>query len=117
MPVTQNLEKNTQSILTAIDWASENKCDWLLTPEGSLSGYFPSFDLVLPNGMNDLAKATYKIVSYANKKGMGIALGTLWLDIEHRGSIRRNQIRYYDKQGELLGETNKKYIVGGEDST
>ena len=116
IPVTQNLEKNEASIIKAIDWAAENKCDWLLTPEGSLSGYFPNFDLVLENGMPDLAKAAYKVISYANKKGIGIALGTLWVDIEHRGSIRKNQIRYYDKQGELLGATNKQYIVGGEDS-
>ena len=101
IPVTQNLEENKQAILKAIDWAEENNCDWLLTPEGSLSGYFPSFDLVLPNGVSDLAKAVFEVVSYANKKGMGIALGTLWVDIEHRGTIRRNQIRYYDKQGEL----------------
>ena len=116
IPVTQDLSKNTASIIKAIDWAAENKCDWLLTPEGSLSGYFPNFDLVLENGMPDLAKAAYKVISYANKKGLGIALGTLWLDVEHRGSIRKNQIRYYDKQGELLGATNKQYIVGGEDS-
>lgn len=116
IPVTQDLNKNKDSILKAIDWAAENNCDWLLTPEGSLSGYFPNFDIVLENGMPDLAKAAYEVISYANKKGMGIALGTLWVDIEHRGSIRKNQIRYYDKQGELLGATNKQYIVGGEDS-
>ena len=116
IPVTQNLEKNEASIIKAIDWAAENNCDWLLTPEGSLSGYFPNFDLVLENGMPDLAKSAYRVITHANSKGMGIALGTLWVDVEHRGSIRKNQIRYYDKQGELLGATNKQYIVGGEDS-
>jgi predicted amidohydrolase len=116
LPVTQNLEENKKSIMKAIDWASDNNCNWILTPEGSLSGYFPNFDLIPENGMADIAKATYDIVTYANKKNMGIALGTLWVDIEHRGTIRRNQIRYYDNQGELLGATNKQYIVGGEDS-
>ena len=50
IPVTQDLDKNEASIIKAIDWAAENNCDWLLTPEGSLSGYFPNFDLVLENG-------------------------------------------------------------------
>ena len=67
--------------------------------------------------MNDIAKATYEVVTEANKQGMGIALGTLWTDIEHRGTIRRTQIRYYDSEGKFLGATNKQYIVGGEDSS
>tara|TARA_B100002019_G_scaffold289698_1_gene305839 strand:- start:6110 stop:6937 length:828 start_codon:yes stop_codon:yes gene_type:complete len=116
IPVTQKLDENKKAILEAIKWAGKNNCDWLLTPEGSLSGYFPNFDLVTPNGMNDIAKATYEVVTEANKQGMGIALGTLWTDIEHRGTIRRNQIRYYDSEGKFLGATNKQYIVGGEDS-
>ena len=67
IPVTQNLEKNEASIIKAIDWAAENNCDWLLTPEGSLSGYFPNFDLVLENGGDVLV--AYTVWSYKPRAG------------------------------------------------
>ena len=41
MPVTQEIEKNKQVILDCLDWCKENKVNWLITPEGSLTGYFP----------------------------------------------------------------------------
>ena len=41
IPVTRDIVANTKTIKESIDWASENNCDFLVTPEGSLSGYYP----------------------------------------------------------------------------
>ena len=37
LPCTEHLDRNIKEIKTAINWAAENKVDYLLTPEGSLS--------------------------------------------------------------------------------
>ena len=39
MPCTPNVDDNVEQIKKAIDYAVENKCDYLVTPEGALSGY------------------------------------------------------------------------------
>ena len=39
MPCTPNVEANVKEIKKAIDYAVDNECDFLVTPEGSLSGY------------------------------------------------------------------------------
>ncbi len=44
IPVTENVSANLATISRAIDFALSNKADILLTPEGSLSGYFSEFD-------------------------------------------------------------------------
>ena len=116
MPVTQELHKNKEVISDCLDWCKENKVNWLITPEGSLTGYFPNFDLVAEGGVTGIQSAATELVGKAQGLGIGLALGTLWVDVEHRGAIRKNQIRYYDPEGLFLGATNKQYIVGGQDS-
>ena len=44
IPVTLDIEENVKTIKTAIDWAVENKCHFLVTPECSLSGYDAKYD-------------------------------------------------------------------------
>ena len=44
IPVTDNINDNIINISKAIEWAADNQVDYLLTPEGSLSGYVPSFN-------------------------------------------------------------------------
>ena len=93
MPVTQELNKNKQAILDCLDWCKDNKVNWLITPEGSLTGYFPNFDLVAEGGVTGIQSAATELVAKAQNLGIGLALGTLWVDVEHRGAIRKNQIR------------------------
>ena len=93
MPVTQEIEKNKQVILDCLDWCKENKVNWLITPEGSLTGYFPNFDLVAKDGVTGIQSAATELVAKAQSLQIGLALGTLWVDVEHRGAIRKNQIR------------------------
>ena len=42
--VSNNVKQNERAIYRAIDKAAEANSDFLLTPEGSLSGYYPDFD-------------------------------------------------------------------------
>ncbi len=44
LPVTADVGANMQAIYRAIAWAQAREADILLTPEGSLSGYTPTFD-------------------------------------------------------------------------
>lgn len=106
-PVTPFVNLNTRTIKAAIDWAAENKVDYLLTPEASLSGYSSFFKQV----PSVLIEKLSEVEKYAAEKRVGLCLGTLWLengppDKEHI-KIPRNQIRFYSKEGNFVGATNK----------
>ena len=88
IPVSKDVEENVKTIKHAIDWATDNECDFLVTPEGSLSGYFPEFNV------ETTRKALHDIEEYAKNSTLGLCLGTLWVEQEKRGDIRRNQIRF-----------------------
>jgi len=107
LPVTTSIELNLISIKQAIDWASENKVDYLVTPEASLSGYAATFN-ILPDILSNALK---EIEIYAFDKQVGLCLGTLWPEKEQNGEINRNQIRFYDKQCRLVGITNKNVTI------
>jgi predicted amidohydrolase len=110
IPVSKDVEKNVETIKHAIDWATDNECDFLVTPEGSLSGYLPGFNI------EETIKGLADIEEYAKEKSMGLCLGTLWLDKEDQGDIRRNQIRFYDKEGVFLGRANKTHGVNHDET-
>ena len=102
------MRRNTDTIKKAIDWAAENRVDYLVTPEASLSGY--------ANFIKELAtvKTCLKeIEEYAASKQVGLCLGTLWVDydIKEKRTIKRNQIRYYTKDGNYIGHNNKMVLT------
>jgi len=99
LTVSADIHKNLQSIKYAIDFASREKADILLTPEGSLSGYTPEFD------QNKVENALTEVVNYATNAGIGLALGTCF--VESTDGKCYNQIRFYDKQGHFLGFHSK----------
>jgi len=113
IPVTQDIEKNVITIKKAIDYAYENKCDYLVTPEGSLSGYdhdsSPFFEF------EKLSKSMIEVEEYAKGK-VGLCLGTVWLEKERYGFVGRNQIRFYNKEAMLVGVTNKTYGINPQDN-
>lgn len=65
-----------------------------MTPEGSLSGYHNRFD------QREVAHALQLVVDTATEAGVGLALGTCY---EEDDGQRYNELRFYDKQGSLLG--------------
>jgi len=62
IPCSKILKNNVQTIKTAIDWAVDNQVDYLITPEGSLSGYIKDFDVP------ELVDALTEIEQYAANK-------------------------------------------------
>lgn len=116
IPCTTSIDTNIEHIKGAINWAAENLVDYLLTPEGSLSGYYPGFD----HNIDALYAAEKEIVSYAAEHNVGLCLGTMWCETDSRfpeGYRKENQIRFYTKTGEFIDSTNKTYTIPAYDQT
>lgn len=119
IPVTRNLAENVRHIKDAIYWAHQNKVEYLLTPEGSLSGYFPGWDYAEERSLEKVKAAEVEVVSYAQSLGVGLWLGTMWGEDNEEteeGYQRENQIRFYSKDN-FCGKHNKLYIVPDWDQT
>ena len=112
--ITHKISENLTTLKGAIDWAEENKVDYLVTPGGALSGYYTEFadtdELV-----EELFAAEKEIVSYAASKNIGLCLGTLWVDNEKWGQCKRDQTRYYDRFGKFLGAYNKIMTIATDE--
>jgi predicted amidohydrolase len=111
IPVTPFQQRNIETIKKAIDWAAENKVDYLVTPEASLSGYSTSYY----RDLEFLNSGLHEIEMYAISKNVGLCLGTLWVEYNEPGHeqklVKRNQIRFYTKEGRFLGSTNKQVLT------
>ena len=92
IPVTNDIYKNVAIIKTAVDWAHENKVDFLLTPEGSLSGYLNSYEELeqkdIPLHIRDLTK-------YSADKGVGLILGTEYIKDIPSGKVKCILLKKY----------------------
>ena len=114
IPVTMDAKINYETIVKACDWAVANGVDYLMTPEASVSGYdAPSFTV---NTCQDTEDAVKKLQEYCSKNGLGLILGTLWLDekdVRHNFVFgkKTNQLRFINQQGEHIGTICKRYIV------
>jgi predicted amidohydrolase len=104
IPCSNNLVQNIETIKKSIDWAVENQVDYLLTPEGSLSGYIKGFDT--PELVNGLAE----IEQYAATK-VALCLGTMWVEKEGEFNVKRNQIRFYNKDGTFNTAVDKTIVT------
>lgn len=98
MAVQTDILINTKKILVAIDRAAEAGTDILLTPEGSLSGYRPDFDVP------DVEMALHRVTAYACERHIGLALGTCFVELDEKCY---NQIRFYRPDGAYLGFHSK----------
>jgi predicted amidohydrolase len=90
----ENVQENYRKIHDTIEYASSEKADILLTPEGSLSGYHNRFDSI------EVKDALQQLCSTAKDRHIGLALGTCYF--ENPGHCY-NQIRFYEKDGRYLG--------------
>ncbi len=91
--VTDRVADNQQAILKAIDFAAENKAHILLTPEWSLSGQGAY-------QAEQVKSALAQVTAHARDKKVGLALGTNYMEED---GVVRNELRFYDRQGALLG--------------
>lgn len=101
MNVTREIQKNKQTILTNIRLAAEDGARFLVTPEGSLSGYHADFD------QEELFHALQEVRTTARVHGIGLFLGTCYKEMVDNQEITYNQIRVYAPDGSFLGAHSK----------
>ncbi len=101
MLVTREVAENERRILAGIARAAADKADFLLTPEGSLSGYHAGFD------RGEVAAAVERVRAAAREAEVGLALGTCYKELTEEGERCYNQVRVYTPEGEHLGHYAK----------
>lgn len=104
IPVTRDIAANAKTIHRALDVATREKADILLTPEGSLSGYTPKFDQA------EVDKHLSAIVERASEAGIALALGTCYTEPDDKKCY--NELRFYNAEGTLLGFHTKTLLCG-----
>jgi predicted amidohydrolase len=104
LAVTDDVGSNEAALHRAIDWASSQRADILLTPEGSLSGYTHAFDV------EHVELALERVVGRAREAHVGLALGTCF--VEPKDGRCYNQIRFYAEDGAYLGFHSKTLTCG-----
>lgn len=103
-----NIQFNKKEILNALDWGKENEVDLLLTPECALTGYNSTWI----ENFEEVKEALKEIENHQKKVGVGLHLGTMFKEPEAHGDLHRNEIRHYEKGGNLISITNKCYLIG-----
>ena len=98
MSVTRDVAKHVDAICAAIERASAANADILLTPEGSLSGYSPVFDIA------KVETGLAQVTQMACEKRLALALGTCYRESD---GLIYNQIRFYDRDGVYQGFHSK----------
>ncbi|MFC2030254.1 carbon-nitrogen hydrolase family protein [Chloroflexota bacterium] len=97
MVVTHDVARNESRIVRGIEQASEQGSQFLVTPEGALSGYYAAFD------REEVASATDRLAARAREVGIGLLLGTCYKEAEESGEHCYNQVRVYTPSGDYLG--------------
>ena len=101
MNVTRDIEQNKKTIIKYIKKASEAGAEFLITPEGSLSGYTNEFD------QQKLEDALAEVLKAAKAAELGLFLGTCFEEKVNNKTITYNQVRVYASSGELMGKHSK----------
>ncbi len=101
MNVTEEIEKNKNTIISNIVQAAKGGALFLVTPEGSLSGYHAEFD------QEELFRALQEVKSAAKNNGIGLFLGTCFKETVDNREITYNQIRAWAPDGQYLGAHSK----------
>jgi predicted amidohydrolase len=99
--VTNNINENKEQILDGIRRASGEGANFLVTPEGSLSGYTSNFN------QNELATALKEIETVAEKMKVGLMLGTCYKELNKGKEFCYNQVRVYMADGQFMGAYSK----------
>jgi predicted amidohydrolase len=101
MQVTTDIEQNKSTIIRNIKNAAASGAQFLVTPEGSLSGYHRNFN------QQELDLALNEIRVMARKEGIGLFLGTCYKEMENDQEYCFNQVRVYSPNGDFLEEQSK----------
>jgi predicted amidohydrolase len=101
MSVSNDIRTNQEKIIEAIRKAANDGARFLITPEGSLSGYTSNFNQA------DLALALENITAFAKKMKVGLMLGTCYKENIKGKEYCYNQVRVYLPNGDFLGDYSK----------
>ena len=111
MPVTANLNANVNTIADQIERAHTEGCDYLVTPEGALTGYIQDWDTRDGRTTATIHDALNQLIDTAGHFGVGLFLGTLIEDIEGNP---RNSVFVTDTGGNPVGRADKTLIIPDE---
>ncbi len=101
MNATSDITINKERIMDGLKEAAKEGATFLVTPEGSLSGYTSNFDQA------EVSKALPEILAAAKQLKVGLLLGTCFKEQSGSGTYCYNQIRVYAPTGEFLGAYSK----------
>lgn len=115
-PVVLDPYKNLQTLENVFKEAGET--DWLITPEGSLSGYLvpPALINMDPKNVQVLEEVLGSVEQSHQSYNFNLALGTAWVE---QDNLPYNQIRFYSRDNMLIGSYSKQILCetsegGGE---
>jgi len=101
MNVTSDIKSNREQILNGIRQASAAGVNFLVTPEGSLSGYTSEFNQA------EVQSALEIIKTEAAKMKVGLMLGTCFKESIRDQEFCYNQVQVYTPEGGFLGAYSK----------
>ena len=101
MNVSNSIAENERTIIRHLNSLKDQNVDFLITPEGSLSGYNSEF-----NG-HELKEVLTRVVSVAKSVNVGLILGTCYKDSINGREYCYNQARVYLPDGTFLGAYSK----------
>jgi len=101
MNVTADIKNNLEQILAGIHKAAGEGASFLVTPEGSLSGYNSTFN------QEEVNIALEKIKTEAATMKVGLMLGTCYKELIDGKEFCYNQVRVYTPDGNFEGAYSK----------
>jgi predicted amidohydrolase len=101
MNVTQDIRNNQEQIIAGIKKAAREGASFLVTPEGSLSGYTNNFK------QSELTIALEEIKVIAKRMNVGLILGTCYKELIKGQELCFNQVRIYTPEGHFMGAYSK----------
>ena len=101
MNVSNSIEKNELTIIRYLNSLKNKNVDFLITPEGSLSGYNSDFNA------NELKEALARVEDVAKNLNIGLILGTCYKDSIESKEYCYNQARVYLPDGTFSGAYSK----------
>ena len=101
MTVTHDIKINQEQIIEGIRKAAQEGASFLVTPEGSLSGYTSNFK------QSELTTALEEIKTLAGRMKVGLILGTCYKELIKGKEFCYNQVRVYAPEGQCIGAYSK----------
>lgn len=106
LSITDNIDHNLAQLEWAIDQAQGS--DFLLTAEGSLSGYFGACTYYDNSKDRTVEQLTQQLVDRSVHKRTGLVLGTCRRDSY---GLPRNSTRAWDRTGQHCSDYNKRLLT------